>query len=50
MTPAGAIELPLLALQVAASIAAAWAGMRLVDDVKRVAAWRTRRARQQRPV
>ena len=46
MTPAGAIELPLLAVQVAVSIAAAWAGMRIVDDVKHLVAARAKRGNE----
>lgn len=34
MTPAGAIELPLLAMQIVISIAASWAGIRVVDDIR----------------
>jgi hypothetical protein len=44
MTPAGAIELPLLVGQVVVSIAAAWAGMRIVDDIKHLVAARAKRA------
>lgn len=43
MTPAGAFELPLMAVQVATSILAAWAGMRIVDDVRHLKAARARR-------
>ncbi|MDQ3940061.1 MAG: hypothetical protein M3238_01785 [Actinomycetota bacterium] len=47
MTPVGTIELPLLLMQATASTLAAWAGMRVVDDVRM---WKARRARaQQRP-
>jgi hypothetical protein len=41
MTPAGGIEVPLLALQLSASIIATWAGIRIVDDVR---LWLARRA------
>jgi len=44
MTPAGAIELPLLAAQMAASFLATWAGIRVVDDIKHLLAAKARRA------
>ena len=44
MTPAGTFELPLLAVQVLTSIAAAWAGIRVVDDIRHFKALRQRRA------
>ena len=43
MTSAGVFELPLLAVQVVTSILAAWAGMRMVDDVRHLKAVRARR-------
>lgn len=43
MTPAGMFELPLMALQLVTSIVAAWAGMRIVDDVRHLKAIRARR-------
>ena len=44
MTPAGAIELPLLAAQLVTSMLATWAGIRVVDDVRHLIAVRARRA------
>ena len=44
MTPAGAVELPLLLIQIGTTIAAAWAGIRVVDDIKHLRAVRARRA------
>ena len=44
MTPAGVIELPLLAGQIVTAILAAWAGIRVVDDVRHLKAARARRA------
>lgn len=44
MTPAGVFELPLMAVQVGISIVAAWAGIRIVDDVRHLKAVRARRA------
>lgn len=46
MTPAGVVELPLLALQVATSVLAAWAGMRIVDDVRQLKEARARRVEE----
>jgi hypothetical protein len=43
MTSAGIFELPLLAVQVVSSILAAWAGMRIVDDVRHLKEVRARR-------
>ena len=43
MTPAGAIELPLLAMQIVISIAASWAGIRVVDDIRHLRAVRAQR-------
>ena len=43
MTPAGAIELPLLAAQLVTSILATWAGIRVVDDIRMLKAARARR-------
>lgn len=43
MTPAGALEVPLLAAQLVASIAATWAGIRIVDDIRHLQAVRARR-------
>ena len=43
MTPAGVLELPLLAVQVATSILATWAGIRIVDDVRHLKEARARR-------
>jgi len=43
MTPAGALELPLLAAQVVASVLATWAGIRMVDDVRHLLAVKARR-------
>ena len=40
MTPAGAIEVPLLLMQLSTGMLATWAGIRIVDDVK---AWKARR-------
>ena len=38
------IELPLLALQMVVSVAGAWAGIRIVEDVRKVVTWmRSRR-------
>ena len=45
MTPAGAIELPLLALQLVLSIAATWMGIRVVDDIRHLRAVRAERTR-----
>jgi hypothetical protein len=44
MSAAGTFELPLVIAQLAISIGAAWAGMRLVDDIKSLLAWRGARA------
>ncbi len=44
MTPAGVIELPLLAIQILGSIAAAWVGMRVVDDIRHLRTIRAERA------
>lgn len=43
MTSAGVFEFPLLAVQVVTSIVAAWAGMRIVDDVRHLKAALARR-------
>ena len=43
MTPAGAIELPLLLIQITVSMLATWAGIRVVDDVRHLIAVRARR-------
>ena len=43
MTSAGVFELPLLAVQVLTSVVAAWAGMRIVDDVRHLKAALARR-------
>ena len=43
MTPAGAVELPLLAAQLVTSILATWAGIRVVDDVRHLIAVKARR-------
>lgn len=43
MTPAGALELPLLAAQIVTSILATWAGIRIVDDVRHLIAVKARR-------
>jgi hypothetical protein len=44
MTPAGDIQVPMLALQLSASVLATWAGIRIVDDVR---LWLSRRTRVQ---
>ncbi len=44
MTPAGGIELPLLAAQIVTTIVAAWAGIRVVDDIRHLRELRARRA------
>ncbi len=46
MTPAGGIEIPLLLIQIGTSIAAAWAGIRVVDDIRHLRAVRARRAEE----
>ena len=43
MTPAGAIEFPLLAAQLVASVLATWAGIRVVDDIRHLIAVKGRR-------
>ena len=43
MTPAGTFELPLMIVQVFVALGAAWAGIRLVDDIKSFLVWRTAR-------
>ncbi len=40
MTPAGAIDIPLLLLQLGTGMLATWAGIRIVDDIK---SWKARR-------
>ncbi len=44
MTPAGAVELPLLIAQITASFLATWAGIRVVDDIKHLLAAKARRS------
>ncbi|MBW3594198.1 MAG: hypothetical protein KY391_01365 [Actinobacteria bacterium] len=44
MTAAGAIELPLLAVQLLTSMLATWAGIRVVDDIRHFMAAKARRA------
>lgn len=44
MTAAGAIELPLLAVQLLTSMLATWAGIRVVDDIRHFMAVKARRA------
>ena len=47
MTAAGTIQLPLMIFQIVLSIGAAWAGIRIVDDVKSVLAWREARGERE---